>query len=183
MSLLIRPAEMDDLAEITRIYAHAVDHETASFELDPPDLAEMVRRYETLVSDGYPYLVAELQNRLAGYAYVGPYRPRPAYRWTVENSIYLAPDMRGKGFGGHLLAELIARCEHLGFRQMIAVLGGADFERSRQLHHAHDFREVGQLEAVGRKHHAWHDILIMQRALGEGASNPPHPGDGAVDRA
>lgn len=174
---VIRLATPDDLAAITEIYGASVLEETASFELRPPDLDTMTERYDTLISGGYPYLVADLDGVVAGYAYAGPYRPRPAYQWTVENSIYFAQDHRGKGIGAALLQALITASEARGYRQMIAVLGGADFEASHRLHLAHGFVDIGQLPAVGRKHRTWHDILIMQRALGDGSRTPPNGQD------
>ena len=119
----LRPAAPSDIPAITRIYADAVMHGTASFELEAPDEAEMMRRYEALVGNGYPYLVATLSGAIAGYAYGGPYRARPAYKWTIENSIYVAPEFHRRGIGLRLLKELIAESERRGFRQMIAVIG------------------------------------------------------------
>ncbi len=119
----IRPAAPGDLAAITSIYEHAVRHGTASFETDPPDQAEMARRYQALRAGGYPYLVVELEGTLAGYAYAGPYRARPAYRWSVEDSIYIAPQVQRRGIGRALLNGLLVEAEAAGFRQMIAVIG------------------------------------------------------------
>src|ERR1700750_2816103 len=121
--MLLRPARPGDLAAITAIYDHAVRYGTASFELDPPDDAEMARRYESLRAGGYPYLVAELDGAVAGYAYAGPYRARPAYHWSVEDSIYIAPNAQGRGIGRALIERLVAEAEAGGFRQMIAVIG------------------------------------------------------------
>src|SRR3982751_862657 len=118
-----RPATPADIPAITAIYAHAVKHGTASFELEPPDEAEMARRMQSLLDGGYPYLVAEIDNALAGYAYAGPYRPRPAYRFSVEDSIYIDPHVQRRGVGRVLLQCLIEECERRGFRQMIAVIG------------------------------------------------------------
>src|SRR3954465_448891 len=119
----IRLATEADLPAITEIYAHAVLHGTATFELIPPDLSEMTRRFESLMDGGYPYLVATLDGSVAGYAYAGPYRPRPAYRFTVENSVYVKPAIHRRGIGLQLLLRLIADCEARGYRQMIAVIG------------------------------------------------------------
>ena len=119
----IRPAQPRDLAAITRIYDHAVRHGTASFEIEPPDEREMARRYEALRAGGYPYLVAELDGAIVGYAYAGPYRARAAYRWSVEDTIYVAPSSQRRGIGRALLERLIADAEAGGFRQMIAVIG------------------------------------------------------------
>lgn len=154
MTLHIRPALPDDIAGITLIYAHAVLHGTASWELDPPDAAQMMQRFETVLSGGYPYLVAQDDGDLLGYAYAGAYRPRPAYRSTVENSIYIAPGAQGRGVGKALLAALEAACTERGFRQMIAVIGdgtGASVG-SRKLHEAAGFRLIGVAEKVGYKH-------------------------------
>src|ERR1700745_3321554 len=123
MSPAIRPATPADLAAVTAIYDHAVRHGTASFEIEPPDGAEMGRRRQSLTDGGYPYLVAEIDGAIAGYAYAGPYRSRPAYRWSVEDSIYVAPHMHRRGVGAALLARLIVEAEKSGFRQMIAVIG------------------------------------------------------------
>src|ERR1700716_4046646 len=121
----IRPATEADLPAVTGIYEHAVLHGTATFELIPPDLTETTRRFKSLMDGGYPYLVAALDGRVVGYAYAGPYRPRPAYRFTVENSVYLAPAIHRRGIGTQLLRRLIADCEAGGFRQMIAVIGNS----------------------------------------------------------
>lgn len=175
MTLSIRPALPEDIAAITQIYAHAVLHGTASWELDPPDAAQMMQRFETVLSGGYPYLVAQDDGDLLGYAYAGAYRPRPAYRSTVENSIYIAPGAQGRGVGRALLAALEAACTERGFRQMIAVIGdgtGASVG-SRKLHEAAGFRLIGVAEKVGYKHGRWLDQMLMQKELGEGDRSPP----------
>lgn len=171
----IRPALPADIPAIAAIYADAVLNGTASWELDPPGEAEMRRRYEAIRAEGYPYLVAEKHAAVLGYAYAGPYRPRPAYRSTVENSIYVAPQAQGAGIGRALLAALIANCSAQGFRQMMAVIGdgtGASVG-SRRLHEAAGFRLVGVAEKVGFKHGRWLDQLLMQKQLGEGPRSPP----------
>lgn len=171
----IRPAVAADIPAITTIYAHAVLHGTASWELDPPDEAEMLRRFEAVAAGGYPYFVAEEAGRLLGYAYAGAYRPRPAYRSTVENSIYIAPDSQGRGVGGALLDALMQECTRRGFRQMIAVIGdgtGASLG-SRRLHERAGFRLIGAAEKVGFKHGRWLDQMLMQKDLGEGDHTPP----------
>jgi L-amino acid N-acyltransferase YncA len=173
MSLLVRPSVDADVRAITAICAHAVIHGTASFELEPPDQAEMARRRTALLARGYPYLVAEVGNGVAGYAYAGPYRTRPAYRATVEDSVYVAPARQSLGVGSALLGALIQACEAEGFRQMIAVIGDSASVGSRKLHASHGFRPVGILEATGYKHGRWLDSVLMQRALGEGAARPP----------
>ncbi len=171
--LSIRSAGPGDISAITRIYAEAVTRGTASFELTPPDEAEMTRRYETLVSTGYPYLVAEFSGALAAYAYAGPYRARPAYQWTVENSIYVAPDFHRRGIGLVLLKRLIAETEARGFRQMIAVIGDSAQTPSIALHAAAGFIPIGTLRAVGYKHGKWLDTPLMQLALGNSDTAPP----------
>ena len=170
----IRPVKTADIAAITRIYAHAVEHGTASFELTPPDEAEMARRMADLTGKGYPYLVAEVDGVLAGYAYAGPFRSRPAYRLTVENSVYIAHATHRRGIGRALLAALIEASAARGYRQMIAVIGDSTRQAaSIGLHQALGFRHVGILENVGFKHDRWRDSVLMQRALGPGAAIAP----------
>ncbi len=171
----IRPAAPVDIPAIAAIYAHAVCNGTASWELDPPGEAEMLRRLEATLAGGYPYLAAERDGALLGYAYAGAYRPRPAYRATVENSIYLAPAAQGLGIGSLLLDALIAECTKRGFRQMIAVIGdgtGASIG-SRRLHEKAGFRLIGVAEKVGFKHGRWLDQMLMQKGLGEADRSPP----------
>ena len=169
----IRPATPADIPAITRIYAHAVRHGTASFEYDPPDEAEMARRQRALLEGGYPYLVAGIGGAVAGYAYAGPYRTRPAYRYTVENSIYIAPEAHRRGLGRALLDRLIAECEARNYRLMIAVIGDSAQAPSIELHRAAGFKMVGAFEAVGYKLDRWLDSVLMQRPLGKGSSAPP----------
>jgi L-amino acid N-acyltransferase YncA len=173
MTIPIRSAEPRDIAAITRIYAHAVLHGTASFELEPPDEAEITRRYTALRNGRFPYIVAEIEGEVAGYAYAGPYRTRPAYRWSVEDSIYIAPQMQRRGVGRALLDHLIGASEACGFRQMIAVIGDSAQTPSIALHEAAGFRLVGTLASVGFKHERWLDSVLMQRALGSGATRNP----------
>ena len=173
MSAALRPAAPGDISAITSIYANAVKHGTASFELQPPDEAEMLRRYRALIDGGYPYLVAELDGAVAGYAYAGPYRTRPAYHWSVEDSIYLDPKSQRRGIGRMLLDRLIAESTVRGFRQMIAVIGDSAQVPSIELHRAAGFRLVGSIENVGYKFGRWLDSVIMQRALGSGATVAP----------
>jgi len=174
MTLVIRPIKTSDIPAITRIYAFAVEHGTASFELAPPDEVEIGRRMQHLLSEGFPYLAAEVAGALCGYAYAGPYRTRPAYRWTVEDSVYVAPDMSRRGIGRTLLDALIEASTARGFRQMIAVIGDSTKQAaSIELHKALGFRHVGTLQDVGFKHGRWLDSVLMQRALGPGnAANP-----------
>lgn len=172
-AVAIRPAVAADISPITCIYAHAVLHSTASFEIEPPDETEMARRQRTLLEGGYPYLVAERDGAVAGYAYAGPYRPRPAYRFSVEDSVYVAPDAHRLGLGRLLLAELITTATQRGFRQMIAVIGDSAQVASIALHRVAGFRMIGTIEATGFKHGRWLDTVIMQRALGDGATTTP----------
>ena len=172
-SLEIRPATVGDLPFVTDIYAEAVRAGTATFELVPPDLAEMTRRFRALTDGGFPYLVALLEGRVAGYAYAGPYRPRPAYRFTVENSVYLQPATHRRGIGRQLLQRLITDCEARGFRQMIAVIGDSANAGSIGVHSACGFAMIGTHPNVGLKFGRWLDTVMMQRALGQGASTIP----------
>jgi L-amino acid N-acyltransferase YncA len=171
--VIIRGASPRDVPAITRIYADAVAHGTASFEIEPPEQAEMARRQQALLANGYPYLVADLAGTVAGYAYAGPYRDRPAYRWSVEDSIYLAPAYHRKGIGGRLLAHLVADAEQGGFRQMIAVIGDSAQTSSIALHASAGFTLIGTLRSVGFKHERWLDTVLMQRPLGTGDATAP----------
>ena len=174
MTLAIRAATAAHIPAITAIYDDAVRHGTASFELEPPDAAEMARRRQALVDGGFPYLVAEADGAVAGYAYAGPYRPRPAYRWSVEDSVYVAPALHRRGIGAALLGRLIVAAEQRGFRQMVAVIGDSAQAPSIELHRAAGFRLIGTIENVGYKFGRWLDTVLMQRPLGPGAStNPP----------
>lgn len=170
--LLIRPSGAEDLDAITAIYADAVVHGTGTFELDPPDAAEMTRRRDDVLAKGWPWLVAERAGRVIGYAYAAPFRPRPAYRFCLEDSIYLATDARGGGVGKLLLAELLGRCEARGARQMIAVIGDAANAGSIGVHAALGFAPTGVLKASGWKFGRWLDVVLMQRALGAGDDAP-----------
>lgn len=172
-SILIRPVAAADLPAITAIYVQHVSTGRASFEIAPPTLAEMQRRHAALAEAGMPYLVAEQDGRLLGYAYAGAYRPRIAYRDTVENSIYLDPQAAGRGIGRQLLVALLEACTARGFRQMIAVVGDSANVASVRLHESLGFRRVGVLQSVGRKHGQWLDSVLLQKALGEGDTTPP----------
>lgn len=169
----IRPATPADIPSITRIYDQAVREGTASFEIAPPDEPEMRRRFESLRAGGYPYLVADAAGAVAGYAYAGPYRARPAYRWTVENSVYVDVAAHRRGIGSALLARLIAESAARGFRQMIAVIGDSANASSIELHRAAGFRMVGTFDNVGFKFGRWLDSVLMQRELGDGAKTAP----------
>ena len=177
MSLLIRDSLPSDVPAITAIYGHAVLHGNASFELEPPDEAEFARRRDALLAAGFPYLVAEdAAGRVVGYTSAGSYRTRPGYRFTVENSVYVAPDCQGQGIGRTLLPPLIERCEQAGYRLMVAVIGDSANHASIRLHAGCGFRHAGLLPAIGWKHGRWLDSVMMVRPLGLGASEPPPAG-------
>ncbi|MGE0723197.1 MAG: N-acetyltransferase family protein [Alphaproteobacteria bacterium] len=174
-ALVIRDASPADVPAITAIYGHHVRHGLASFEETPPDEDEIARRFADVAAKGYPYLVAApgAGGAVLGYAYASAYRPRPAYRWTVENSVYLAPASARRGIGAALLAALIARCEAKGFRQMVAVIGDSANDASIGLHERLGFVRAGLIRSVGYKHGRWVDSVLMQRALGAGDSTHP----------
>jgi phosphinothricin acetyltransferase len=169
----IRPAIPADIPAITEIYAEAVNHGTATFELEPPDAGEMRRRFDALHVGNFPYLVAAIEGRIVGYAYAGPYRPRPAYQFTVENSVYLAPASHRRGIGLALLTELIGQCDARGFRQMIAVIGDSANAASIGVHARAGFEMIGIHPNVGFKFGRWLDTVMMQLALGEGGKTTP----------
>jgi L-amino acid N-acyltransferase YncA len=171
--IAISPASPADAAELAEIYAHHVLHGVASFETTPPDAAEMALRMAKVLGPGWPWLVArESDGTVLGYAYASQFRDRAAYRFTCEDSIYIRHDCRGRGIGKALLAALIEACEAFGFRQMIAVIGGAG-PASIALHAALGFTHAGTMQAIGRKHGRWLDTVYMQRALGAGDGAPP----------
>ena len=181
---IIRPATGNDIAAIAAIYARHVRDGTASFELEPPSEQEMRRRHAELLARGYPYLAAEAGGQVLGYAYAGPYRPRLAYRDTVENSVYLRHEAAGRGLGTRLLEALIAACAARGFRQMVAVVGDSANLASIRLQERLGFRPVGVLRSVGYKHGRWLDTVLLQRALGTGDAAPPdRPPDGDPSRS
>jgi phosphinothricin acetyltransferase len=173
MNISIRPATLSDIPAITHIYGHAVTYGTASFELEAPAEADMRKRMETLLAGKFPYIVAELDGAVAGYAYAGPYRARPAYRFTVENSIYVAPEMHRRGIGRVLLKALIEASAARGFRLMIAVIGDSNQAGSIGIHKALGFQDAGVFKNVGYKFGRWLDTVHMQLPLGDGASTPP----------
>jgi len=173
MSLLVRSSVDHDLPAITAIYAHAVTHGTSSFELDPPDQVEMSRRRAALLDGDYPYMVAERDGIVLGYAYAGPYRARPAYRSTVEDSIYIAPDSHRQGVGRALLSALIRESEARDFRLMVAVIGDEESRGSIELHAGLGFEPAGIFKGVGYKHGRWLSTVLMQRPLGPGIAMPP----------
>jgi phosphinothricin acetyltransferase len=170
--LLIRPSTPDDLPAITAVYGWNVENGTGTFEIEPPTLADMGKRREDVLSKGLPWLVAEQDGRVLGYAYANHFRPRLAYRFALEDSIYLAEDAQGQGIGKLLLAELIARCESLGARQMLAVIGDSANAGSVGVHRALGFSDLGVMKSVGWKFNRWLDVVLMQRSLG--------PGDGVA---
>jgi phosphinothricin acetyltransferase len=168
----LRDCEAGDLVAVHEIYRREVLEGTASFELEPPDLATLTERWQAIRAAGLPYLVAALDGRVAGYAYAGIYRPRPAYRYAVEDSVYIAPWARRRGLGRLLLDAVIAGATSGGRRQMIAIIGDSAHLASIALHRQAGFRMMGTLEDVGWKFGRWLDTVIMQRALGAGAASP-----------
>lgn len=173
MSLRIRNAAAPDIAAITALYAREVRDGVATYEVLAPNEGEMARRWQALAAQGFPFLVAELDGAFAGYAYASSYRARDGYRWTVEDTVYVAPELHGRGIGRALLAHLITECEALGFRQMIAVIGDRSNLPSVALHERLGFRTVGVFCGLGRKHGRWLDTVQMQRALGPGSDSDP----------
>ena len=171
-SFSIRPTQEADLAAVQAIYAHHVLTGAASFELEPPDLEEIRRRWSAVVAGGYPHLVAVEDGAVAGYAYAGAYRPRPAYRHSVEDSVYVDANRHGRGIGRALLARLIEECKRRGFRQMVAVIGD-NLPASLALHASVGFTEIGRVRAVGWKFGRWCDTTLMQHPLGPGDGTPP----------
>jgi L-amino acid N-acyltransferase YncA len=169
----IRPSDDRDVAAIAAIYRHHVLHGTASFEEVPPEPDEIARRRRAIVTAGLPYLVAERGGRVLGYCYAGPYHTRSAYRFTVEDTVYIDAAELGRGIGRALLTSVIERCAERGYRQMVAVIAGSDHQASIRLHQALGFSRIGVLPAIGFKFSAWVDIVVMQRALGEGAGTLP----------
>ena len=170
---LIRAATVADLAQITAIYGHHVLHGLASFETAPPDAGEMARRFAAIRELGLPYLVAELGGEIAGYAYAAVYRARAAYRYTVEDSVYVAKDYAGRGVGSALMPALIEGCAAAGRRQIIAVIGDSANRASIRLHEKFGFQRVGLLPAVGYKFSRWVDSVLMQREIGAGQRSAP----------
>ena len=170
---IIRNSREDDVPALAAIYGHWVEHGLASFELTPPDATEMARRRAAILAAGYPHLVAERSGHVTGYAYASAYRPRPAYRFTVENSVYVAPGLTQGGTGTALLDALVERCTAQGFRLMVAVIGDSANAASIGLHARAGFARAGLLPAVGWKHGRWVDSVLMTRPLGPGATTPP----------
>ena len=175
-TVAVRDSRDGDVPALARVYGHWVTHGVASFELEPPGEAEMAQRRATVLAAGYPHLVAEDRETGAvlGYAYASAYRTRPAYRFAVEDSVYVAPEAQRRGAGDALLAELVRRLEGAGFRLAIAVIGDSENAPSIGLHLRHGFARAGLLPAIGWKHGRWVDSVLMTRSLGEGAGSPPH---------
>lgn len=169
----MRHARDTDLPAIATLYAQEVLEGAASYEYEAPDEGKMRRRMRAVLDAGHPYLVAELDGTFGGYAYASAYRGRAGYRWTVEDTVYIAAWCVGRGLGTALLGRLIEDCELRGFRQMVAVIGDAANEASVSLHRKHGFETVGIFKGLGRKHGRWLDNLQMQRALGAGCAHPP----------
>jgi L-amino acid N-acyltransferase YncA len=169
----LRPAQAEDLPAIHSIYSHHVLHGLASFEEEPPSVDELGRRYRDVIGRGLPYLVAEYGIDIAGYGYCSPYRARSAYRYALEDSIYVRHDMTGRGVGKRLLEELVRQCEALGYRQIIAVIGDSANIASIGVHAACGFLRVGTLRSVGFKFGRWVDSVYMQRPLGSGDASRP----------
>ncbi len=170
---LIRDSQAGDVPTITAIYAHWVTHGLASFEIEPPEACEMARRRDAVLAAGFPFLVAEAPEGVLGYAHASAYRSRPAYRFSVENSVYVAPGAGRRGVGLALMEEVITRCTAAGFRQMIAVIGDSGNAASIALHRRAGFSPAGILKAAGWKHGRWVDSVLMQRPLGDGSAKPP----------
>ena len=169
----VRPAAPQDIAAIQAIYAHHVLKGLASFEEEPPTAEEMQRRHDDIARRGLPFLVADFGGTVAGYGYCAPYRARSAYRYALEDSVYVRPDAQGRGVGTALLAELIRRCEALGYRQLVAIIGDSAHVASISLHASQGFLRVGTLRSIGFKLGRWVDSVIMQRPLGPGDARPP----------
>jgi phosphinothricin acetyltransferase len=180
--VVVRDARDADMAPVQAIYAHHVLHGLATFEEVPPSVDELIARRAAVIGAGLPYLVAEHAGAVVGYSYASSYRPRPAYRYAIEDSVYVADGLAGRGIGAALLAALIARCDAGPWRQMIAIIGDTDNAASIALHRRHGFGLVGTLHAVGFKLGRWVDTVLMQRALGPGAAAPPG-NDRGNDRA
>ncbi|MGI9400277.1 MAG: GNAT family N-acetyltransferase [Rhizobiaceae bacterium] len=178
--LIIRKANFDDMPAVTKIYAESVLNGISTYELVPPDQTEITQRFEAITSLGYPFIVGESGNELTGYAYASSFRTRPAYRFIVEDSIYVAPAARGKGLGKLLLNELVSQCTQQGFRQMFAVIGGPE-PASVFLHRRCGFEDCGTMRGSGYKFGRWLDTKIMQRALGEGDTTLPEEAGSPAD--
>lgn len=173
MRKLVRASTEADMEDVRRIYAHEVLNGRATFEQTPPDVHEMSKRRQNVLALGLPHLVSEWDSKIVGFAYASQHRPRPAYSFTVENSVYVAEDARGNGFGKMLMSALIDECERGPWRQVVAVIGDSQNAKSIALHRSLGFRQVGILQSVGFKLGRWVDTVIMQRALNEGGRTIP----------
>ncbi|MBC7169231.1 GNAT family N-acetyltransferase [Phenylobacterium sp.] len=171
--MIVRPAESRDMPALAAIYGHHVLHGFGTFEEVPPSADELEARRQAVVARGLPYLLAEEAGRVLGFAYAGPFRPRAAYRYTVEDSVYIAPDMQGRGVGKAVLSAVLAACESLGIRQVVAVIGDSGNQGSIGLHKALGFTHQGVGEGFGYKHGRWVDIVWMQKALNGGTGREP----------
>lgn len=171
--VIIRPSADADLPALHAIYAHSVDVETASWEYEPPTLEEFAKRRRNVLDQGFPYFTAELDGKAVGYAYASSFRARIGYRFVVEDSVYVAKEVAGRGIGKQLMRVLIEACEKQGFRQMVAVIGDSGNIPSIKLHEACGFTHAALFKAIGFKHGRWLDSVQMQRALGAGSSTPP----------
>ncbi|RKJ98891.1 GNAT family N-acetyltransferase [Alicycliphilus denitrificans] len=169
----IRASRDDDLAAITAIYAHHVLHGTGTFEIDPPGIQDMAARRADVLARGLPWLVAEEDGRVAGFAYCNWFKPRPAYRYSAEDSIYVADHARGRGLGRLLLQALCTHAEAAGVRKLLAVIGDSANAGSIAVHGAAGFTEVGVMRSVGWKFGAWRDIVLMEKPLGAGDTTAP----------
>ena len=175
--MIVRPATAEDAEALAAIYADAVENGFGTFEEEPPSAADMDQRRRAIAERGLPYLVAEQDGRVLGFAYAGPFRPRAAYRYTLEDSVYVAPDAAGKGVGRAVLSAVIEACEALGVRQLMAVIGDSDNAASIGLHRSLGFEQTGVGKSVGFKHGRWVDIVHMQKPLNGGDSlEPTGPG-------
>ncbi|HXE22433.1 MAG TPA: GNAT family N-acetyltransferase [Rhodoferax sp.] len=172
-SCLLRPSRDDDVPAVTAIYTHHVLHGTGTFEIDAPTQADMAQRRNDVLARGLPYLVAEQQGQVLGFAYCNWFKPRPAYRFSAEDSIYLAPGYQGRGLGRALLAELTAQAQRAGIRRLIAVIGDSANAGSIGIHRSLGFAHVGVLTSCGWKFDRWLDVVLMEKALGPGNSSPP----------
>jgi L-amino acid N-acyltransferase YncA len=172
-AIAVRRCTDGDVAAVSEIYAYHVRHGLASFEIEPPNEDEMRKRRADVISKGFPYFVAECQGEVVGYAYASSFRARPGYRYTAENSVYLRPGWEGRGIGKRLMIALLAECETIGLRQIVAVIGDSANAASIALHRSLGFTMVGTLRSVGYKFDHWVDTVLMQRALGPGDAAPP----------
>ena len=170
---VIRKVLLKDLGAVTAIQRDAVLNGLANFELVPLTNTQMLEKMKSLLDDSFPFIVAEAGAEIAGFAYAGPHRPRPGYRWTVEDSVYVSPQFQGRGIGSRLLGELVDQSTRLGFRQMVAMIGDTENHASIELHRKHGFKMTGTLSNVGYKKNRWLDVVIMQLELGAGATDRP----------